>query len=256
MASAVRTEIQDLIATVTIDRPPVNAMTRETYLEVRDAFHALKGRQDIRAAVLTGAGRAFSAGIDMRVEFAQRDPDRLVAVLQAAEDAGEAIEGCEVPVIGAVNGAALAGGFILASACDILVLSEKAQLGVPEVTVGIVGGTERLRRLVPEGKARTLVYTGQSIGAQELYRWGAVEKVVPPEQLMAEAMALARTIASRPPLAVRAAKKAQHYILRHPEPLEAARYHWQLSRELFVTEDAREAVEAFFAGRSGQFKGR
>lgn len=256
MPSTVKTEAKDQVATVTIDRPPVNAMTRESYLEVRDAFRALNVQQDLRVAILTGAGRAFSAGIDMKVEFAGRDPDRMVAVLQAVEEAAEAIEQCEVPVIGAINGAALAGGFVLASACDILVLSEKAQLGVPEVSVGIAGGTERLRRLLPEGKARLLAYTGQSVSPQDLLRWGGVEKVVPPEQLMAEATALAKLIASRSPLAVRAIKKSQRYIQQHPDPLDVARYHWLLSRDLFKTEDAKEAVDAFFANRPPVFKGR
>ena len=256
MSDGVKTEVQDYTATVTIDRPPVNAMTRESYAEVRDAFQALNTRDDVRVAILTGAGRAFSAGLDMKVEFAGRDSNKLVAVLQVLEAAAEAIVSCRVPVIGAINGAALAGGFVLASACDILVASDQAQLGVPEVSVGIAGGAERLRRLVPEHKARFLAMTGQNITARELHQWGGLEKVVPAEQLMDEARGLAKLVASRSPLAVRAVKKAQNYLERHADPADAARYHWFLSRELFETEDAAEAVEAFFAGRSPEFKGR
>lgn len=256
MPPAITTEVKDHVATLTINRPPVNAMTRDAYLEVRDAVKALSRRNDVRVAILTGAGRAFSAGIDMKVEFAGRDPDRLVAVLQAVEEVAQAIEACEVPVIGAINGAAMAGGFVMASACDILVASEKAQFGVPEVSVGIVGGTERLRRLVPEYRARFMAFTGQAVSAQELAKGGGIEKVVPPEQLMTEAGALAKLIASRSPLAVRAEKRSQRYLERNHDPAEAAKLHWAISRELFKTEDAAEAVEAFFGNRAPNFRGK
>jgi enoyl-CoA hydratase/carnithine racemase len=255
MTKSVTTRIQDQIATLTIDRPPVNAMTRESYKEVRDAFQAMNRRDEVRVAVLTGAGRAFSAGIDMKAEFTDRDPNKLLAVLQMVEEAAEAIEQCRVPVIGAINGVALAGGFVLASACDILVASEKAQFGVPEVLVGITGGSERLRRLVPEHKARTLAITGQNVTAQQLYEWGAVEKVVSPENLMEEALALAKLVASRSPLAVQAVKRSQNYLEGLPNAADAARFNWALSRELFGTEDTAEAIEAFFAGRVPKFKG-
>ena len=256
MNEFVKTQVKEHIATVTIDRPPVNAMTRPAFIEVRDAFHALNDQKAVRVAILTGAGRAFSAGIDMKAEFSTRDPDNLVAVLQMVEAAADAIQECRVPVIGAINGAALAGGFVMASACDILLLSESAQLGVPEVSVGIVGGTERLRRLVPELKARMLAITGQNITAQELLHLGAVEKVVPAEQLVAEAEALAQIVASRSPLAVEAVKQSQNYLERNPGKTDAARLHWMLARELFATEDAAEAVDAFFGNRLPEFKGK
>ena len=256
MTASVNTEVSDFIAIVTIDRPPVNAMTREAYLEVKDAFGALDGRDDVRVAILTGAGRAFSAGIDMKVEFEGRDPGRLVAVLQAVEEAASAIQECSAPVIGAINGAALAGGFVLASACDMLVASEKAQLGVPEVLVGITGGTERLRRIVPEQRARMLAMTGANLTSEQLLRLGVIEKVTSAEELMTEAQALARLVASRSPLAVQAAKRSANHLEGNPATIEAAQRHWAVSRELFATEDAAEAVASFFEGRAPEFKGR
>ncbi|MCL0102244.1 enoyl-CoA hydratase-related protein [Dehalococcoidia bacterium] len=254
MTEFVQTQVNGYVATVTIDRPPLNAMTQQALIEVRDAFNAINDQTIVRVAILTGAGRAFSAGIDMKEEFSSRDPNNLVAVLQTVEAAADAIQNCRVPVIGAINGVALAGGFVMASACDILLLSDKAQLGVPEVSVGIVGGTERLRRLVPEQKARMLAITGGNITAQELFQLGSVEKVVGAEELLEEAGKLAEMIASRSPLAVEAVKQSQNVLETNPGKIDAARLHWMLSRDLFATEDSAEAVDAFFGNRSPDFK--
>src|SRR5687768_14174785 len=208
----VKTENKDGVLVVTIDRPKsLNALNAQTVDELRQAFEAARDDASVKAVIVTGGGeKAFVAGADIN-ELAQMTPVTGKEVAQNGQRVFRLIERFPKPVIAAINGFALGGGCELALACHIRIASEKAQLGLPEVSLGIIpgyGGTQRLSRLVGKGKALELICTGDRINAADAERIGLVNKVVPPEQLMAAAEEMARRMASRSPMAIRAAIEA------------------------------------------------
>jgi enoyl-CoA hydratase len=257
----IKTAITDHIATVTIDRPPVNAMNRQMFDEIQAAFDALNNRSDVRVAIFTGAGKCFCAGADMKARSANLEgqaaprPGAMWAHSRAAREAFNAILECSVPVIGAINGPALGGGLALVASCDILIASENAVIGLPEIDVGLLGGGRHCQRLFGVYKARKMMYTGERIGAAELYRRGIVEKVVPPEQLLTEARALAQNIADKSPLAIKLAKHAMNTI-EFMDLRDGYRFEQNMTHDLTGSEDAKEAARAFVEKRKPTFQGR
>jgi len=255
----VKTENRDGILFITIDRPKVlNALNAATVEELRQAFNAARDDDSVKCVILTGAGeKAFVAGADIN-ELAQMTPITGKQVAEKGQRTFRAIERFPKPVIAAVNGFALGGGCELALACHIRIASEKAQLGLPEVTLGIIpgyGGTQRMARLLGKGKALELILTGDRVGAAEAERIGLVNKVVPADQLMTAAEEMARTIAKRGPLAVRAAIEA---VMSGSEmPFDEGQF---LEATLFgllaSTEDMKEGMSAFLAKRQADFKNR
>jgi enoyl-CoA hydratase/carnithine racemase len=251
-------ERQNRIAYVTLNRPAaLNALSTALRRDLRDFFTAARDDDDIRVAVVTGAGRAFCAGADIK-EW--QEPTSVIEDREARRRLNfwEAMRHCTFPIIAAINGYALGGGCELAMCCDIRIASDLAQLGLTEVTLGIIpggGGTQRLPRLVGRGKALELILSGKRIEAQEALRLGLVEQVVPQEHLMATVEELAQTITSRAPLAVRYAKEA---IVRGLElPLEEGlKVEAELYLLLRMTEDRMEGARAFKEKRPPQFRGR
>src|SRR5438477_9761859 len=204
----VKAEVRDGILYVTIDRPKVlNALNAQTVEEIYKVF--AEGRDDVnvKAVILTGGGeKAFVAGADIN-ELAQKTPITGKETSQRGQAVLSFIERFPKPVIAAINGFALGGGCELALACHIRIASEKAQIGLPEVTLGMIpgyGGTQRMVRLLGKGKALELICTGDRVRAEEAERIGLVNKVAPADQLMTEAAQMARKLLSRGPLAVRA----------------------------------------------------
>ena len=255
----IRTENKDGILIITIDRPKVlNALNAQTVDELRLAFKNAREDDAVRCVILTGAGeKAFVAGADIR-ELAQMTPITGKAIAERGQRTFLSIERFPKPVIGAINGFALGGGCELALACHIRIASDKAQLGLPEVTLGIIpgyGGTQRMARLLGKGKALELILTGDRIGAEEAERIGLVNKVVPAAELMSTAEEMARTIASRGPLAVRAAVEAVMSGSEMPfaegQFLEAT-----LFGLLASTDDMKEGMAAFLEKRQADFKGK
>jgi enoyl-CoA hydratase len=255
----VRTENQDGILTITIDRPKVlNALNAQTVAEIGQAFEAARDDASVKAVILTGGGeKAFVAGADIN-ELAQMTPITGKQVAEKGQRVFRAIEKFPKPVIAAINGFALGGGCELALACHIRIASEKAQLGLPEVTLGIIpgyGGTQRMARLLGKGKALELILTGDRIPAAEAERIGLVNKVVPADQLITTAEEMARTMAKRGPLAVRAAIEAVMSGSEMPfdegQLLEAT-----LFGLLASTEDMKEGMSAFLEKRAADFKGK
>jgi len=257
----IKTEITDYIATVTIDRPPVNAMNRQMFDEIQAAFDALNNRSEVRVAIFTGTGKCFCAGADMKARSANLEgqsaprPGAMWAHSRAAREAFNAILECSVPVIGAINGPALGGGLALVASCDILIASENAVIGLPEIDVGLLGGGRHCQRLFGVYKTRKMMYTGERIGAAELYRRGIVEKVVPPDQLLPEARGLAKHIADKSPLAIKLAKHAMNTI-EFMDLRDGYRFEQNMTHELTGSEDAREAARAFVEKRKPTFQGR
>jgi enoyl-CoA hydratase len=255
----VRTNNKDGILTITIDRPKVlNALNAQTVAEIGQAFDAAREDDSVKAIILTGGGeKAFVAGADIN-ELAQMTPVTGKQVAEKGQRVFRAIEKFPKPVIAAINGFALGGGCELALACHIRIASEKAQLGLPEVTLGIIpgyGGTQRMARLLGKGKALELILTGDRIAAAEAERIGLVNKVVPADQLLTAAEEMARTIAKRGPLAVRAAIEAVMSGSDMPfdegQLLEAT-----LFGLLASTEDMKEGMGAFLEKRAADFKNR
>lgn len=201
------------VAKVTISRPPVNALTIESYRQITAAFSALDTDDEVRCIILTGAGgRAFCAGFDFR-QFAdagaQEDDPKRPEILRVMF---ETIRRCSVPVIGAINGAAIGAGCVLAAVCDIRVASEAARFGLPEIDFGRVGGGAYLGRLVPAGVLRRMTFTGQPITAGQALAVGLADELVPVDSLTATVDALAAVIAAKPLAALRHMKAALNRI--------------------------------------------
>jgi enoyl-CoA hydratase len=250
--------VEGKLAWVTIDNPPLNTLNHTLMGELAAVFEELEKNEDALVVIVRGGGeKAFVAGADIR-QFPTMD--QAVAEKFSSEGQGvfDRIECFKGPVIAAIQGFALGGGNELAMACDIRIASEDAKFGNPEVNLALIpgwGGTQRMPRLIPTGKAKELIYTGRMIDASEALRIGLIDKVVPREELLDQARQLAAEITERGPLAVKAAKKAINeglaLPLREGLKLEARSF-----GELFNTEDKNEGAQAFLEKRKPIFKGK
>jgi len=251
----VKCEIVDShIAVVRLDNPPVNAHSAQMLLDIALMFDRISDLDDIRAVILTGEGKIFCAGADLKGR-GERGPGTQWQSSRNARECYHSIRECVKPVIGAINGAALGGGLAIVASCDILIASEKATLGLPEIDVGLLGGQRHAQRLFSHSRLRTIALTGQRIGGAELYRTGVVEACVAPDDLMAEAMKMARTLAAKSPIAMKMAKGSLNAI-EEMSLRDGYRYEQNLTGELGKTEDSKEAMRAFAEKREPVFKGR
>jgi enoyl-CoA hydratase len=252
-------EKKDDIGILTFNRPEkLNALSNELIEELARFLDDTENDRELRVLIFTGAGdKAFVAGADIQ-ELVDRDALSGRQVSRTRQEVFSRIENLPIPVIAAVNGFALGGGLELALACSIRLCSERAQFGAPEVKLGIIpgdGGTQRLPRLVGLGRAMEMILTGDFIDAQEAYRIGLVNRVFSPDDLMKEAVELAKKIAKRPPLAVRYAKEA---VNRSQEGDTSSGFALEsyLHALTCTTEDKKEGVQAFLEKRKGTFKGK
>lgn len=250
-------ETRDRIAFVTIQRPEVrNALDLQTVQELHAVLTEINMSQEAGAVILTGAGeQVFVSGADIRDIRARNKMDALKGINSRLF---KAVEDCEKPVIAAVNGYALGGGFELALACDIRVCSDNAMFGLPEVSLGIIpgaGGLYRLTRIAGLGIAKELILTGNTIDAQRALQLGIVSRVAPPQELILAAQQIAEKILSRGPLAVRLAKRSLN--LATQVSTEAAMALDEYAQGiLFESEDKTEGTSAFLEKRPSKFKGR
>ena len=253
----IRYECQDGIALITLNRPQtMNALNAAVFGELNDALNTLEQNPAVGSLILTGAGKAFVAGADIA---RMREYSVLAGrqfCLQGQQFMNR-LEDFNKPVIAAVNGFALGGGCELALACDIRIASEQAVFGQPEVNLGIIpgwGGTQRLSRLIGEGRAKYYIFTGEFIDAAAALRVGLVEKVVPAAELLDAARQVAKTVMSKAPIAVMMAKRAIHLgmdmDLRSGICFESEAY-----TTSFGAEDRIEGMSAFLEKRSPRFKG-
>ncbi len=249
-------DVADRVAVVTLNRPPVNAQNAEMRDELTALFDELSDRDDVMAVVLTGSGKVFSAGADIRERpNLGATPGAYGRHNRRVRETHNAISECSKPIIAAVNGAALGAGFGLVMASDIWVASENAYFSMPEINVGLAGGVSFLQRIFGQSRARRMFFTGMQVSAQEMYRLGLIEACLPPDELMPYAMDIARDIASKSPIAVRLAKEAAR--MTEVMPLrDAYRYEQSNTVALSKTEDAREAQMAFLEKRKPVFVGK
>jgi len=258
----IRVEVEDRIALLTIDHPPVNSFNKQVVSELGQAMDELLADDDVKAIVITGGGtNAFVAGADIpEIQELLEKPEGGYAEASAFIERGQAvflkIETASKPVIAAVNGFCLGGGLELAMSCHMRLCSDRARLGQPEINLGIIpgwGGTQRLARLIGKGKALEMILTGDMITAQEAYRLGLVNKVVPAGAILKEARGLARKIVSKSKFPVAAALHAVTKGLQ--VDIEKG---LDIEKQQFVrladTEDIREGISAFLEKRQPDFQ--
>ena len=247
-------EKEENIGTITFNRPDaMNALNNQTRAEFAAAIAEVAADDNINVLILTGSGKAFVAGSDIK-EFSQTTS----YIAHNIDRLGEMVEKLRKPVIAAVNGLCLGGGNEIAMACDIIIASEKAKFGQPEINIGIIpggGATQRLPRLIGVCKAKELIYTGDIIDAEQADRLGLVNRVVPVDELMPVAKELARKIATKSVAALKLAKTAINRGMQ--TNLESGlKYEYELYSLALSLEDRVEGVNAFLEKRAPKFMGR
>jgi enoyl-CoA hydratase len=260
MPEFIRVEQGGAVALVTIDHPPVNALSARLLEELEEELDRLDADDGTRAVVIRGAGeRAFVAGADISEFPSLREaPPESGGSARGIQKLGTRMDAARTPIVAAIHGYCLGGGLELAMACDIRVAAEDAQLGQPEIKLGLIpggGGTQRLPRLVGHGRALLLNLTGDPISGREAYDWGLVERVVPAGELMEAATAIARTIAERSPHAVAVVKELAATTRDLPLAEGLRREADGFVRSL-TSEDGAEGVAAFLEKREPQWTGR
>lgn len=245
------------VALVAFNRPEVaNALSTQMGLELLEAWTALKGRADVRCVVLTGEGRHFQAGADLKERNGMTD-EAWAEQHKVFEAMIRAQLALEVPVIAAVNGAAMGGGCEMALACDFAYAADTARFGLPEVGLGIMpglGGTQLLARSIGERRAVEILVSGRPLSAEEALAAGIVNRVVPAAELMTATLETARRIAGNAPLSVKALKHVVHegYAMDLAAAMELELSHYN---RLFKTADRREGVASFNEKRTPDFRG-
>jgi enoyl-CoA hydratase len=247
---------EDGVATIIFNRPDkLNALTHEMLSEFKDAVNRVSQEPEVRVLLITGAGRAFIAGADISVflEFSPLDARRFAA---SAHETGFALEALEIPVIACVNGFALGGGLEMAMACDFIYAADTARLGQPEINLGIIpgfGGTQRLSRMVGKGVAKEIVLTGRMLDAAEAKTLGLVAQVFPADTFMTECRKVARSLAAKGRVSLRAAKQAidRGFDL---DLKNACLQEVDAFALCFASPDAHEGTQAFLEKRQPKFK--
>ncbi|GKW46766.1 enoyl-CoA hydratase [Planococcus sp. NCCP-2050] len=249
---------EDGVAIATINRPPANALSRALIMEVNSLLDEVEHDEEVRAIVLHGEGRFFSAGADIK-EFTEVTSGEEFSKLAASgQSVFERVETFHKPVIAAIHGAALGGGLELAMSCHMRFVSENAKLGLPELQLGLIpgfAGTQRLPRYVGVAKAAEMLLTSDPITGAEAAQLGLANRAYAEVDLLSETLSIAKKIAKKSPVSVKAAIEMLQYS-------KSASYHEGVKAEaasfgtVFVSEDAKEGIQAFLEKREAQFKGK
>ena len=252
-------DVESGVALLTINRADkLNALNRALLTELSDALDEVALSEHVRAMVVTGAGsKAFVAGADISEIAALEDDETGVEFARFGQEVFSKIERMTIPVIMAINGYALGGGCELALCGDIRIASDNAQLGQPEVNLGVIpgyGGTQRLARLIGRDRAKGIIFTGERVGAEDAYRLGIVDRIVPQAELVDEAVNLAKNLAQKAPRAIALAKMAINEGISLPLD-EALELEAQLFGQAAATEDRREGANAFLEKRQPRWSG-
>ena len=259
MGEFVRLEVDGAVGTIRLDRPKMNAINGQVTAELREAAEEARDRDDIRAVVLYGGERVFAAGADIK-EMSSITYADMLSWGGKLQESLKVVARLPKPVVAAVTGYALGGGFELALTADFRVLGERAKVGVPEIQLGVIpgaGGTQRLTRLVGPAKAKSLVFTGRHVGAEEALALGIADQVVPAADVYTAAREMAERYAAGPAIALRAAKQAIDDGLELDLD-SALRLETTLFAGLFATEDQKTGMRSFVENGPGkaQFEGR
>lgn len=254
----VKMTVEDRVATIVIDHPPVNALNTPTMDELSQVIDDVISNKEIKAAVITGAGMFFIAGADINEINTLKNAKEGEEICLRGQGVINKIENSPKPFIAAINGMCLGGGLELAMACHLRVCGDRAQIGQPEINLGVIpgfGGTQRLARLTNQPKAMEMILTGDRISAQEAYRIGLVNKVVPNMDVVKQAGGVAKKIASKGAVAVAKAIDAikKGYEMKLEDGLK---YEAKIFGEICETEDMREGVSAFIQKRQPKFSDR
>ncbi len=252
-------QVDDGVGTIRLDRPKMNAIDEQLHLEVRAAAIEAGERADVRAVVIYGGERVFAAGADITA-MSKLDGAGMQVWGRELQDSFRTVARLPKPVIAAITGYALGGGYELALCADFRVVGASAKIGQPEILLGVIpgaGGTQRLARLVGPAKAKDLVFTGRHVGAEEALDIGLADAVVPDAEVYDTAVAMARKFAAGPPLALAAAKRAIDDGLELPLD-EGLALESRLFAELFDTEDQATGMRSFLESGPGKarFTGR
>lgn len=251
-----KVSIDGHVAVLTMDAPPVNALTRTLNDELTLALDRISELDEIRVVVLTGQGKVFCAGADLKGRAENiKGPGDLPAHSRRTRECFHAIRECAKPVIAAINGPALGSGLAMVASSDIIITSDKGSLGLPEVDVGLLGGCRHAMRLFSHSRLRRMMLTGYRVSGEELYRLGIVEACTTPDGLMPAALELAQTIASKSPVSTRMGKHTLNTI-EDMSLRDGYRYEQDMTALIGKTEDAQEAQAAFREKRTPVFKGR
>jgi len=248
---SVQTKLENGIADVVLDHPPVNALDSAGWEKLAKTIRDLGEDENVRVVVISANGRGFCAGVDIK-ELA-KDSTLITKVNRACYDTFAAVYDCRVPVIAAAHGFVLGGGIGIVGSSDIIVASEDATFGLPEIDRGAMGAATHLMRMFPMQKVRRMFYTGEPITAAEAYRLGTLEAVVKREELLPTARALAEKIASKSPKAVRLAKESLNGI-ELLDVKRSYRFEQGFTLELYTSPDSQEARSAFVEKRQAEFK--
>ncbi len=250
----IRTERRGPIAVITIDNPPVNALPVVGWYQLADELRSAGRDLSVHVVILRAEGKGFQAGVDIKELAADPTNKSMIGVNRGCFEAFAAVYECEVPVIAAVNGFCLGGGIGLAGNADIIVASDDATFGVPEIDRGALGTATHLSRMVPPHKMRAMFLTGAMATAAELAHYGAIERVVPREELLGAALEIAEIIAAKSPLVIRRAKESINMI----DPVDVKRsYRMEqgYTFEINLYGDSDELRQAFVEKRDAQLRG-
>lgn len=248
--------VEDGIATVTMNRPPVNAQNLGFRQELIALFDELSVREDVRVIILTGAGSVFSAGADIKERgLLVTEPGAYLSHNRVTRESFFALTDCAKPVIAAINGPAIGAGYAVAATCDILIASENAWVQMPELDRGLAGGAKFLGQHFSRSRSRLLFFTGRKISAAEMYRIGAIDEITSADELMPTARAIAAEIAAKSPLAMRMAK-ASFNVAEGLTMRDGYQYEQTVTLQLSASDDAAEARAAFIEKREPKYEGK
>jgi len=245
-------------AIITINRPPANALSSELILDIGSLLDQLEQDAEVRAILLHGEGRFFSAGADIKEFTSIANGEEFSKLAVNGQEVFEKIENFPKPIIAAIHGAALGGGLELAMACHIRIVSENAKLGLPELQLGLIpgfAGTQRLPRLVGTAKAAEMLFTSDPLSGIDAVRWGLANLAFPEEQLVNKAKDMVRKIAAKSPIALKAAIELLQYN-KDDEFYKGVRQEAKAFGFVFDSEDSKEGIRAFLDKRQPKFTGK
>ncbi|KOY81156.1 enoyl-CoA hydratase [Lysinibacillus macroides] len=251
-------KVEDGVAIITIARPPANALSRGIITEVNDVLDAVENDDAVRVLVLHGEGRFFSAGADIKEFTEVNSGEEFTKLASNGQQVFERVESFSKPVIAAIHGAALGGGLELAMSCHMRFVTESAKLGLPELQLGLIpgfGGTQRLPRYVGVAKAAEMMFTSEPISGTEAVQWGLANRAFADEALLDETLKIAKKIAKKSPVALKAAIQTLQYA-KHASFYEGIEAEAKSFGTVFVTEDAKEGIQAFIEKREPVFTGK